>query len=203
MSLKKYLITFVAVSILCIQACKPPDLGPGEYLKWVEMPAHGLVKEKKIGGINFQAQYKPYEYVVLKESGLNPVTPEGMKAQLNQMGDLTYFTLRMQTTDGSDPLKYQVTSKEAYYARIKYLSFDVQNDVKLVSGKDTLKCVIAAYDRSYGLKPEITVMTGFLLKQKKSMDDFQFIFNDKIFNSGPVMLSFESSALSKLPNLML
>ena len=203
MSLRSGSLLWFFAFLFFMCSCTPRELNPADYVKWVESKDHGLVKEKKIGNMHFLAQYKPYEYVVLKEEGLAKVTRKAMTEQLNQMGDLIYFTLRMQSLDGSDPLKIGVNTKEEYYSRIKYLSFDVQRDLRLVLGGDTIKCVIANYDRSYSLKPEITLIAGFLYKKSKVTDDLEFIYTDKIFNSGPVMMNFSVSDIKKLPNLKL
>ena len=97
-------------------------------------------------------------------------------------------------------MKLGLEQKEDYYLRLKYYSFDIQNDLKLIDGQDTMKCVFSHFERTYGILPYIKIVTAFE-KSKKQGGDKIFSYNDKTFNKGIVNLMVKDKALKNIPDI--
>jgi hypothetical protein len=199
MQTKQLIIAVSGMLLFLVTGCAKKEVNPTEFISWVENPDNGLKKMKEMGGVKFETLYKPYEYVVLKEEG--PIeNKEQLATGIKELGEMQYFTFRISTNNEEDPLKYKTSSKEDYFYRVKYYSFDFQSDIQLIEGNDTLKCQLAHYERNFSIAPEVSVLLGFE-KSKNEEIDKRIVYNDNIFNSGPVSISITATDIKKLPKL--
>lgn len=198
-----YKIFFVFAAALLLLGCSQKELSPVDYVKWMEKDGNGFRKTKAIDKLEFEVQMKPVDYILLKEENIDPGTKkQDFENEKKQLGDMQYFTLKIKTPEGTDPLKFQLANKDEFYARVKYYSFDIQSDLSLVDGKDTIHCVLAHFERNYGLAPEITCLLGFPAHQKNStQNDKSFIYYDRVFNSGNLIFGFSKQDILNAPKL--
>lgn len=189
-------------------------LAPADYLNWIENGKNGLLVTKTISDLNFSVFYKPYEYIVLKENEDSTLKPDELKNKINELNQMQYFTFRITAPSSSNELlKYKLLSQDEYFARVEYFSFKMQDDLKLVDGNDTLRCELFHFERIYNLAPYCTFVIGFPLSKEQitsntqnqpyKLRDKTIVFEDKIFNSGIVKLTFESKILNHIPKLKL
>lgn len=197
-------VGFVALLLLNVKSCQRPDavsLGTAEFINWVENPENGLVVEKKMNDLIFSVQYKPLAYEVLLQEK-QVLSETDLKLEMDSISDMQYFTFRIAAANGSDVQKYRSNGEQDYYARLEYFALQMQNDIVLVEGADTLPCLLYHYERTYGIDPRATFVMGFSDK-KKSAYNKTLMFNDRAFGSGPVLLTIESSNLQMIPQLNL
>jgi len=202
---KRVSLYFAASCVtLLLFACKPSMLDPFEYVQWIEDAGNGLKKSKEIDKIEFIVQFKTTDYILLKENSINPLSEkEKFENEKKELGDLQYFTLKIKTPEGTDPLKFCLSGQDEYFARVKYYSFEIQNDLSLVDGSDTIQCVLSHFERNYGIAPEITCLVGFPPKDKKSpsIEDKSLIYYDRVFNNGNLVFAFSKKDISQTPKL--
>lgn len=163
-----------------------------EYIKWIEDNDHGLNKTKTISDFNYSIQYKPIEYILYKKNN------DSLK--IKDFDDLHYIDLTLAHKDYSEYLKINLKEKEDYYHRLKYFSFDIQNDLSLVDGKDSSKCVFSHFERTYGITPYIKIVLAFD-KNKESTNDLFFVYHDHIFNNGIISIPIERKNINNIPKI--
>ncbi len=181
-----------------------PELHPDSYIEWFEEGDHGLIVEKTINDFTYSVLYKPNEYELLKEQNSSKAISQ---EQLSEDPELQYYTLRISKKDyNNELLKYGVSGLEEYSERVAYYSFNVQKDVTLFDGADTLDCVLSHYERTYGIAPYIDLLFSFPVKKSEknvhaSYTSKTISFDDKVFGNGRINLTIEASDLNKIPTV--
>lgn len=163
-----------------------------EYIEWVENPLNGLNNNKTLGDFSYTIQYKPLEYIVIKKNN-----------ELNEKKDfqnLHYIDLTLSNKMYSEYLKIGLEQKEDYYHRLKYFSFGIENDVKLIDGKDSLRCVFSHYERTYGITPYIKIVMAFE-KKEESKENLFFTYHDQLFNNGIISIPIKRDELNNIPKI--
>ena len=201
-------LLFPLLILLILSACSNSGrkANPKEFMRW-EQRHHDLLKaEKEINGITYTLNYIPNEWMVLRNYDLEKRNDlDSIKQMINQVKQ-QYFTFKIGPSKGNkDILYHQIKSNAEYDKRILYYAFEVKNDLLLVEGKDTLRCLDSHFERTYGLTPYITLNLVFpealpgeqLLREQ----DIHFIFEDVVFNSGRIRLMIPKENLKKIPIL--
>lgn len=197
-------VAAISMMLLQVKTCKEREvlsLDTADYITWIENPDNGLVVNKDMNGLVFSLQYKPYEYEVMLQEK-RALQGDEMHAIIDSISDMQYYTFRIATESGTDVQRYLAHDDQEYYARLEYFSLQMQNDIALIDGNDTLPCLMFHYERTYGIDPRATFVMAFNAKQK-STDSKTLLFTDRVFGSGPVLLTIESSSLQQIPQLYL
>jgi hypothetical protein len=200
MEKKNKIAAFFLFALLA--ACGAGALSPGNYMSWIEDEDNACIQKKTIGSIDYIGMYKPLDYVVLKELGKSS-DPEnvdtdkytGVKKDFEGM---EYYSIKMGAVQsGRDILLYNIATEQEYYERVNYYTVNAQNDIFLVQGSDTLPCELYHYERTYGVSPYNNILLGFATN-KNNNQPAQLHFNDKIFNSGLLIFSFNKTGIPRV-----
>ncbi len=186
--------------VVLLSACGPGSLEPNAYVEWVENPDKGLSVQKEFGELVFRVQYKPLDYVVLQEQGIN-ASGEALEAARKEYEGLQYFNFRIQLKNGGNVLSYRTATEAEGMARIPYFSFSLKNDLKLLEDGQELPCVLFLFSRNYNLAPTLDFALGFEASPSGNRVDKIFRYEDKIFGLGIVQLAVTAEALKALPTL--
>lgn len=206
--MKYFYIILIVFVITAPDGCKSSDLPPDAYIKWVEDDVNGLKISKTMGLFTFTLQYKPYEYIALKELGIKNPDEVKLKETKKRLKGHQYFDLRISTSEpGITPLYYGVNNEEQFNERLHYFLFKAQLDFYLLDGEDSLICELYHFERNFGLAPYKTILTGFSHPKGENSsyykDNKTFVYNDKVLGIGPVMLKISANALNNIPALKL
>lgn len=197
----KYL--FIIISILLSSSCAhEKKLDANNYMLWVEDGNNKLLNEKQIGVTKYSLQYKPLDYIAIRELGIENITKNKIDSVKSEIFGLQYMNLRISDTKGRDIERLGVSSNTEYSQRSNYLSFGFQNDIKLVSGNDTLPCTLFHQARNYGIAPFIDFVLGFP-NSDKQLQDLEIIINDNAFGNGSVKFTITSGTLNSIPELII
>lgn len=116
---------------------------------------------------------------------------------------MQYFDLKILLKDNEgELLKAGLNSREEYDRRVKYFSFGMQQDIRLVDGQDTLPCVMYHFERAYDVTPVCTLLLGFERADKNAERPKTLLFYDKVFNNGLLKFTFKENRLQTLPKLL-
>ncbi len=178
----------------------PAMLLPGDYVSWVEDTQNGLKVEKTIEDFTYTLQFKPLEYVALMELKNDSILANELKKTIDNYSDLQYYTFRISAPGEGEFLKKKLGSTDEYYHRIQYYSFEMQNDLKLIDGKDTLDCALFHFERVYGLAPYATFVLGF--PPSESMNNKTLFYDEKVFGTGKIYLTVQLKNYKKLPSVI-
>lgn len=204
---KLMMLPLSVVSLMQLKTCSGgrAALPADEYIRWVENKENGLLVEKQVGDYKITLQYKPQEYAVLMDERKISFTTQEMTARKKAFEDMDYFTLKLEAEDGKDITKFNITDEQEYYARLQYFAMEMGNDLQLIEGKDTTKCTIFHYERTYGIDPRAAFVLAFPKKKTsgKTATDKTLLFSDRHLGTGPVMLTVTGEAINTIPELTL
>ena len=173
-----------------------------DYLKWVESEANGMRVKKALTDYSFTLQYKPHTYMAL----MRLKSPNPPVAELNKVkelyGDLQYFTLRITSGDNEELMKAQGGDNLEYFQRLEYFSGQMQDQLRLIDGKDTLPCVLYHFERNYGLAPYSDIDLAFAGTTAKNNDKILY-YEDILLGTGPIYIPISGEAIRQEPQLQL
>jgi len=201
MKIRNYIFLLIGLSIF--SSCEEEYLTPLKLIKWVESNENGLIAEKEINEYRFSTIFKPLDYIVAKNLDKDEISEEELLKEKTEIEDLQYYTYRIGlTSNQGDLLKNNLRETNEYYARIEYFSFAMQNDLVLVDGSDTLKCVLYHFERIYGAAPYLNFSVAFENENNnKNGGDKTLILNDQILGTGRVKLTIPHKNIIRTPQL--
>jgi len=184
-------------------SCKKA-LRPHEYAAYVESADHGLVHKSSVSGMEYVMQYRPYEYVILREN-ISGFTDGTYVARLRSLKGTAWFNISFRLVDGSmSPLRFNLKSREEYDQRYSYYLNQAVQDIRLVfDRKDTIKPMSYLFENNYNLTPQETIVVGFDLPRgiDYPTSDMQLCFEDVVFKNGIIKSLFKSDDLNNIPKL--
>lgn len=173
-----------------------------EFVTWCADKNNKLCKSKDISDIRFNLTYMPAPSMAFLELRTETYDFPKFQETCDHYAEMTYFNLKLEVIDGTgELLKYKLQSPAQYDQRVKYMSFDMQKDICLVQGKDTLLPGLFQFERIFEVAPYSTVMVAFDNKKFNRDNEFTIIYNDKLFEKGFVKFNYKNKQLINLPNI--
>jgi hypothetical protein len=188
------------------------ECGPVDYMNWVNNPKNNLIAETKSQDYTFSLQYRPVPYLALLEAGYENVTPEIIDSLEQSFAGQQQFLFHVALNDGNNDWLNSSTKRFSdYEEQIKYLSFSMQNDFKLLRNKDTVDCSMFHFERDYGIRPFGTFLIGFPCKINEGTgndtvninNSLKVIYTDSAFGDEIIEFPFLYSSINKIPTLKL
>lgn len=209
--MNKLKITTVLLSVFFVwTSCNTGNLEPVAYKNWVENPENGLNVSREAGEFQFTLQYKPLDYVALINQRPEQLNRQGFMKNKEEMKELQYYTLRIDSKTGDEMLRSNLSSADEYFYRVEYFSFHLKKDLYLIDGNDSLPCVLSHFERSYALSPNNNFILAFPLSEKEKVmlakgkaytGEKTLVYDDRYLQTGPVKFTIKKDALSALPQL--
>ena len=178
------------------------ELAPIDYVFWVEDPEHGLKVSASDGLMNHTLQYRPLDYIVAKEEKRDELPLSILNKRKSELEGMQYYTLRLESPDkNQDVLTVGMNGMEDYQARVNYLAYEMQEDLYLVEGQDTLYPHLYHFERRYGLTPFVDILLGFEHSEQSELNDKTLMVNNRMTGTEPVELTISKEALNHLPSI--
>lgn len=185
-----------------VAAKDAPLMEVSDYVQWVQNSENGFRKEKVIDDLTFFVQYKPYEYIVSVEERKEEISDTLLKSKIAEINDMQYYDFKISLNEGAgELLKYQLASPQEYAERVNYFAFNMQKDIQLAEGNDTLPCTLYHFERAYDAAPSSTFLLGFPLSENKSQQEKTLLVYDRTFNKGMLKFTFRKKDLKNLPKI--
>ena len=201
--MKAYNLLFFGIIAILGIACQS-TVPPSELVSYVKNPENGLNKNKKMGPLNMELQYKPIPFVISNELRRNTISSDEYQTRFDDLKGLQYYNLKLSISQkGMDVTNFNVADMGAQQERLQYLAFGMQHDIRLVQGSDTLRPVLYHFERSFNLTPHRTFVLAFEETESIADNDKVFILDSPIFNTGPMKLSIRKEAIQNIPNIKL
>jgi hypothetical protein len=184
-----------------LTSCAKKELYPAEYISWVDSPESSLSDKKIIGDYEFTVQYKPADYLALRELKHQEPTSALLAEKSKAYQSLHYFVFKIATIKhDKDIIKTVAQSPEDYQQVLAYFISGIKDDFTLLEGDDTLACKFQTFERTYNIEPYTTFIVAFD-REPKDPQNLTFIYDDKILGCGPVSLKFDKSILTSIPTI--
>lgn len=180
----------------------PISLTKDQFNKWVN---DNGVAVKEINSTIFSAKYLPPSWIILSE---NPNINNSMvfDSLLREYDGIYYFLFSISKNDNTRELLKNLSENnyDSYDDLVKYFSFEIQSRFKLLDNGDTLNCSFSHFERSFDTNSQLNLLIAFdKIKNKNSMHDLTLVYNDELFNVGPVKLLFPQKIVFNTPSLKL
>jgi hypothetical protein len=196
---------YILFLLFFLTYCSGPaaKLNPEDYIRWYERHKDDLIVIKSVNSINYTLQYNPKELLFAR----NYVKPENKLSYDSLSSSFSntkqqYFIFKIGLNGtNSDILNYNLKSNSEYNQRVDYYAFYFPQDIILVQGTDTLRCIDSHFERTYGLTPYITLNLVFPESDATANMGKQIIYDDVIFNNGKIKLSIPEEIIKKIPIL--
>jgi len=177
------------------------ELPVKEFVEAVETKSSGIFS-KTIGDITYSLQYKPLDYVILRELKEDKNNTDKYKELIKEYGQYEYYTLELKANEFNDEiLKYNLHSEKDYEDRVKYYAFKFQDDLTLIQDNDTSHCLSYHFERNYGLSPKVKFLLGF--KKLNDEKDRVFVCNEPFLGNSIVKINIDPQELKRIPKLKL
>jgi hypothetical protein len=178
------------------------EMTPNEFATWCADEENSLTKERIVSEMKYRLSFLPAESMALLELRGEDYDAGKFNKALENYSEMTYFNFRVEVTNGkSELLKYQLTSPGQYEERVKYYSFQIEKDICLVQGSDTIQPGLCQFERIFEVAPYANLMFAFDNKKFDRSREFTIVYNDRIFEKGLIKYNYKSKQLINLPNI--
>jgi hypothetical protein len=188
---------------ILLTACTQGPLAPARYTAWIADPDHGLVTRKLFNDVALELRYRPLPQIALQELG-DDLDQDGLEKVVRERSGAHYFDLRFHAVHGGEVLAASAASQDDFYHRLYHFTTEVENDLLLVAGTDTIPCALAHFERTYGAVPYNDLVISFIDDAATTeRDDLQFIYDDRVFGLGRVSFTIRRKDIEAIPELKL
>lgn len=179
---------------MLISACHG-TLQDADYIKYVEDTDNGFNNEVVVDQWQYNIQYKPYRYVLIKEH-LKAGTKE-YEARLKQLEHTVLYNISLRRRDTEvDPLKYGVADLEEYNRRLDYFLNYAREDITLEYDGKKIMPNSYLFENNYSLTPKQTMVVGFVLPDDAYPGrDMSLSYNDRVFKTGIIRAALSKQKL--------
>ncbi len=198
------LLSLAAGGWLLLNSFKQASLEPKDYVKWLTDAGNGLIETKEIGAYKFSLFYKPAAYQALMECEDYNFQADSVNKTIKQLEGMDYYTFRIESKVTNELANAGTASQDQYSAKLQYFAGEMQNDISLVDGKDTLPCSLFHYERNFGVSAHNNFILVFETgPQNKAANNKTLVFNDRVLGIGPLNLSIKGKNIDHIPQLKL
>jgi hypothetical protein len=173
-----------------------------EFNNFVNIPENGYIQELTFNKVKYSSKIELPQMIAINMLKADVIKKHELLDKVKQFNGKTNFVFTLSDSDGNSEIKKLIYNKEDYNALVSYANTALVDDFKLLLGTDTIPARIAHIESSNGIEPVVRISVGFsgLDSLKK---DLTLIYNDRIFNNGPLKFYFTEEALTNLPKLKL
>jgi hypothetical protein len=167
-----------------------------DFKKYITNVDNGYLNIQTANQINFSVLYSPPQFEALKRLDNYQISKNNVDSIVGYLDDQMIFYFKMKDEGSKDLLKRNIIENEAYDQRLLYLIGSIKKDFKIINLQDTIQCSLHHYEKGYGINPNV-VLTLVFQKPTGNIDGFTFIYDDKLFKSGPVKFNFPGRLINK------
>ena len=194
-----YPILLITLAAACGTGQK---LTPDAYVRHMNSNESDLLVVKELNGINYKLRLLTPEYMALSQSR-GSANKNDVEEYLKNYGNQATFIFVIEDVDKHQGhVKSKVFNNESYGAILSYANTDLKNDFILVREADTVYCNLVHLEPANSLQPVIRLSLAFNIPPARAKG-FTFLFNDNIFNNGPLKFTYSNQVMDNLPELKL
>jgi len=195
------------VNIILLFSCSniPASISIAEIKPWLDKEQNGFSKGRTIGAIEFKATYLPPEFMAAQEmTNISKVISKKEFYRILPQYKNTYsFNLRVKIGDGTTNI-FNATSETSIEGenRLEYYMNNFKDDVCLVSGIDTIRCIEAMAENNFKLSPYSDITLLFFDEQNKlKQEDICLVVSDKLFGTSYTNYCYKKSQIGQFPKI--
>lgn len=186
---KALCILIAAMAIGCNKENKAVD-DAGIRYRYFNLEHSGWKSKQytqSVEDINFTAVEVPLPYYILKDIGTENLFEADSIYQKNKRERVIEFEFK--NKDEEDLLDSKFT-KLSYEEGVKYLSFNIEKDFKVItSKKDTISCSGVTFERNFKTAPYHKLILFFT--DINPDEQIQLVYEDNLFKKGTLKFKFQ------------
>ena len=183
--------------ILFLLSCHQSSRTPEAFVHWVRDESNGLISEISRNDLVFQLAYQPPALMALKELGEEGLTTEIFQEKVKEYAPLEYYLLNISSSNKTtNVVKYNLNPGTSIEDRMNYMSFDMQNDFKLVSSGEPFVCKLFHFEHPTGVSPFISFLIAF---DPVDHQDRTIQYIDRVFGLGTIEFRIKDKAIANIP----
>lgn len=161
------------------------DLGMNVSLK----ESSELKKELR-GELLYECMYKPHS-LIAKREGLE-VGTDAYERRLESLSGAEYydFTIRKMSNRVGDLISYRMRDGESKESRVKYFSFDMQHDFKIVRNGEVSPCVLFHFEQMPSTVSYLRFLLAFERIEKSEHSETEIWYEDKPFTGEYIIFKY-------------
>jgi hypothetical protein len=200
-----FTITFVLNLLIMVSISAQKSFGlkmsPERYVEWYRANLDQFQEKIVQNGFEYTLTFVPTEVQLIRYSNNRKMTKEEVNEFLKTFEKGIDFRLSINSLENGrvEFLKSIGTNDKTYEDRIKYYSFELQHDIRLVEGDSEFAATDYIFERSFDIKPNGNIQFSF--NREKLKENSKIIIEDNGFSESLIEFSFSSKTLNKRPKL--
>ena len=159
-----------------------------ELLTWVNA-SENTYRTKKLGDFEFSLKRLSPDIMALQELQGNTSDKQAFEEAKSHYTGLIYYRLNISNNQfHRELLKYNLSGSDEYTDRVAYCSFQINRDLYLTNGRDTVPCAIHEFERTFNIESGLNFVVAFPVIDLNR--DHTVVLQDQLFDNGIVKFSF-------------
>lgn len=191
--------------LLFLCSCQTTFYSEKEFFEWLNNPNSGLIKTRKVDGLNITMKYLPAKYLVLKEMNGVFNAKKADSLEKKYANGLTFLLTFSPIDDNTGDVMYKDLQEfEEYASRLKNLQFDIGKYIFIRSTNKEFRPILSTLENTFGVTKHRNIYIVFggddkndILKSK----EIDIVLEDDIFVTGIHHFVFDSWRINESPNL--
>ena len=181
-------------------SCKPEYVDKQELDEYIRNTSNGLSQEKNAGNLGIKVTYKPTDLLIAQHLGDNVEESEIERLRMHY-GQYVYFMLDIEN-NGQDVLYTPTTGGLGFSDKLQTFAFRMNDYVNMTtSASDTIPVADYAYNRTFGMSKNTSMMFVFNKEQIENKEWISFNLNESGIGSGDQRFRFKTSNINNVPKL--
>ena len=207
------LMSFASVLFVVLLGCtgKPEELKPDQYASYIVSDESGLVKQKQVNNVKIRVRFLPSEYLAYREfiGGQNEV-PFDSIWDAYRCGLSFQVVLEADKADSryGSLLYYDAASPEEISARIRFLSFNIQEFIELKHDGLSFEPSLSHFEGFDQLGNKMSFQCSFIIKEFQcgsplpAFHDLTLVYDDPFLDLGTNQFEFSRVSLTEIPRII-
>lgn len=182
---------------------QPRKLDPASYVQWVMNPLNGLQAKVTEGKYNFLVNYLPGEFMIIKEARGKKLGKKEFEKKKDELKNTEHYSLLIDLNNGRKNVVQSLVdyTKTPADDMVKYLAYDLQHDIKLFDGVDTLKCRFMHLEETYEVTSYARFLVVFDVPERKEKNDRVMLVSLPWMNRQTMTFTIKKENLLSVPRV--
>jgi hypothetical protein len=195
---------FPLLAVVLLFSCsRDHKLSVSEYIAFVNNSENGFISNRTFNGVNYRSSMVTPEILAIRSGNRTTLTKKQFEDELKTRENKLNFVFTISDESGSNKVKEIVFNELAYSKILKYSNALINEDFKLLQGKDTIYCALVHLEPANSISPVLRLTIAFNGVNMKNPGDLTLFFNDNIFLNGPLKFHFNKELFTNKPEIIL
>ncbi len=194
------------ISLLFLISCGTKEFtSESDYYKFINNEKNGLTKKKTTNEFEITVKFLPTDYLVFKEVKdkiIDKKTIDSLEKIYSSSKSFLISINPLRKVDNNDALFYNAQNMEDYKERILMLNFHPEEYLRIETQNKVYYPVLSTMENVYNIDDKRSIVLVFTDDDKNCelyKDDLDFIFEDKIFDTGINHFVFKKEKIHNIP----